>query len=234
MNMPIFYVEKNKNGGVKGKLAFALLDYLLNDGKRGLPLESDTSNPDVYNAHHQHENGMAVCKDMDLDISDGWTKPVNAADEFLGHCLVIHSAARSNTGIAKYGSTLRETLAELNRSLVTFWVINRQRDSVGLLPGLLNAFPHVLIHVCRNLHCGEPKKFELYSKSKSREIIERKGRTLDFSDLGDRVADKLYSGRMSIKRLWRNCPSDIARSCVAGKTPVRKYSAQFSMRCNHG
>ena len=81
---------------------------------------------------------------------------VNATDECPGHCLVINSAARSNTGIAKYGSTLRETLAELNRNFVTFWVINRQRDSVELLRGFLNVFPDALIHVCRNLYFGSP------------------------------------------------------------------------------
>lgn len=206
MNMPIFYVGGSKGGVGKSKLAFALIDYLLDDGKQVLLLESDTSNPDVYKAHHQHANGMLVCKEIDLDISDGWIELVNAADEFPDHCLVINSAARSNTGIAKYGSTLRETLAELNRNLVTFWVINRQRDSVELLRGFLNVFPDALIHVCRNLYFGSPEKFELYNRSKSREIIERKGRTLDFSDLGDRVADKLYSGRMPIKKALEELP----------------------------
>ena len=88
----------------------------------------------------------------------------------------------------------------MNRELITFWVINRQRDSVELLRGFLNVFPDALVHVCRNLYFGSPEKFERYNTSKSREIIEGKGRTLDFPDLGDRVADKLYSGRMPIKK----------------------------------
>ena len=107
MNMPIFYVEGNKEGNRLGYFR-------------------------------------------------RWIELVNATDEFPGHCLVINSAARSNTGIAKYGSTLRETLAELNRNFVTFWVINRQRDSVELLRGFLNVFPDALIHVCRNLYFGSP------------------------------------------------------------------------------
>ena len=72
MNMAIFYVGGSKGGVGKSKLTFALIDYLLNDGKQVVLLESDTSNPDVYKAHHQHENGMLVCKEIDLDISDGW------------------------------------------------------------------------------------------------------------------------------------------------------------------
>ena len=47
MNMPIFYVGGSKGGVGKSKLTFALIDYLLDDGKQVLLLESDTSNPDV-------------------------------------------------------------------------------------------------------------------------------------------------------------------------------------------
>lgn len=204
--MPICYVEGSKGGVGKSKLDFALINYLLDDEKQGLLLESDTSNPNVYKAHHQHESGMLVCKEIDLDISDGWIELVNATDELPDHCLEINSAARSNISIAEYGSTLSETLAELNRNLVTFWVINRQRDSVELLRAFLNVFPAALIHVCRNLYFGSSEKFELYNRSKSRKIIERKGRTLDFPDLGDSVADKLYSGRMPIKKALEELP----------------------------
>lgn len=199
MNAPILYVGGSKGGVGKSKLAFALIDYLTEKENKILLLETDTSNPDVYKAHHPHENGNLVCKIADLDVPEGWIELVNVADEHPEHIVVINSAARSNTGIEKYGAMLRETLGELNRELVTFWVINRQRDSIELLRGFLNAFPDALVHVCRNLYFGEPEKFALYNESKAREIIERKGLTLDFPDLADRVADKLYSGRIPIK-----------------------------------
>ena len=199
MNAPILYVGGSKGGVGKSKLAFALIDYLTEKENKILLLETDTSNPDVYKAHHPHENGNLVCKIPDLDVPEGWIELVNVADEHPEHIVVINSAARSNTGIEKYGAMLRETLGELNRELVTFWVINRQRDSIELLRGFLNAFPDALVHVCRNLYFGEPEKFALYNESKAREIIERKGLTLDFPDLADRVADKLYSGRIPIK-----------------------------------
>ena len=206
MNAPIFYVGGSKGGVGKSKLSFALIDYLLADGKKVLALETDTSNPDVYKAHHPHENDNLICKLADLDISDGWIELVNIADEFPEHFLVVNSAARSNSGIEKYGITLRETLGELNRKLVTFWVINRQRDSIELLRGFLNAFPDALIHVCRNIYFGNPEKFELYNGSKTRKHIEEKGMTLDFPDLGDRVADKLYSGRLPIQAALAELP----------------------------
>ena len=206
MNAPILYVGGSKGGVGKSKLAFALIDYLTEKENKILLLETDTSNPDVYKAHHPYENGNLVCKIADLDVPEGWIELVNVADEHPGHIVVINSAARSNTGIEKYGAMLRETLGELNRELVTFWVINRQRDSIELLRGFLNAFPDALVHVCRNMYFGEPEKFALYNESKAREIIERKGLTLDFPDLADRVADKLYSGRVPIKAALAEMP----------------------------
>lgn len=199
MNENIFYVGGSKGGVGKSKLSFALIDYLLDGGKKVLVLETDTANPDVYKAHHPHESENMVCKIADLDTSTGWVELVNFAADFPDHCLVINSAARSNKGIAKYGATLRETLQELDRNLVTFWMINRQRDSVELLRSFLNSFPDSLVNVCRNLYFGSPEKFETYNTSKARTHIEKNGKTLDFPDLGDRVADKLYSGRIPIR-----------------------------------
>lgn len=206
MNAPIFYVGGSKGGVGKSKMSFALIDYLLEAGKKILLLETDTSNPDVFKAHKPHENDSLICKVSDLDVSEGWIALVNLADEFPEHIVVINSAARSNTGIEKYGAMLRETLSELNRDLVTFWIVNRQRDSVELLRGFLNAFPDARVHVCRNLYFGKPEAFELYNDSKARTIIEKKGMTLDFPDLADRVADKIYSGRVPVKAALAEFP----------------------------
>lgn len=196
---PIIYIGGSKGGVGKSKVSFALIDYLLNDGKKVLLLETDTSNPDVYKAHHAHEDLGVLSKKVDLDISEGWIELVNVADEFSEYTIVINSAARSNTGIEKYSGTLRETLVELQRKLITFWVINRQRDSLELLRGFLNAFPDAKVHVLRNLHFGLEEKFDLYNASVTREKIEKKGGlSLCFPDLADRVADKLYSERIPI------------------------------------
>lgn len=198
MNAPIYYVGGSKGGVGKSKIAFALIDYLIGKEKKVLLLETDTSNPDVLKAHHAHENDNLVCRLADLDVAEGWIELVNVADAFPEHVMVINSAARSNSGIEKYGAMLRETLVDLNRRLVTFWAVNRQRDSVELLRGFLNAFPDALVHVCRNMYFGAPEKFEIYNDSKSRKLIEQKGLTLDFPDLADRVADKIYSGRIPV------------------------------------
>jgi hypothetical protein len=90
--------------------------------------------------------------------------------------------------------------------LTAFWVINRQRDSIELLRSFVDVFPEARVHVCRNLYFGEAEKFELYNESKTRKAVEEKGLTLDFPALANRVADKLYSGRMTIQKALAELP----------------------------
>jgi hypothetical protein len=56
-----------------------------------------------------------------------------------------------------------------------------------------------MTHVVRNGYFGAPDKFTLYQESQLRKAIETKGRSLDFPDLADRVADELRSQRISIR-----------------------------------
>jgi hypothetical protein len=206
MNTPVLYVGGCKGGVGKSMVASALVDYLSAREKNVLLLETDNANPDVYKAHLPHENAALICKPVNLDFAEGWIELVNFCDENPGHVAVVNSAARSNTGMEKYGATLKETLGELQRELTAFWVINRQRDSIELLRSFLDVFPEARMHVCRNLYFGEAEKFELYNTSKTRKNIEQKGVTLDFPSLADRVADKLYSGRLTIQTALADLP----------------------------
>jgi hypothetical protein len=120
--------------------------------------------------------------------------------------------------------------------LTAFWVINRQLDSVELLRSFLAVFPEALVHVCRNLHFGEANRFELYNESKTRKGIEQKGRTLDFPELANRVADKLYSDRLPIweaqaglplgdraeLKRWRLCCGEMFDQVLALERPAEQ------------
>ena len=52
-------------------MSFALIDNLCDGEKMVLLLESDTSDPEVYKAHFPHAEDGLVCKDVDLDNTDG-------------------------------------------------------------------------------------------------------------------------------------------------------------------
>ena len=117
-----------------------------------------------------------------------------------GHAVVVNTAARNNDGVGRYGETLTATLSELERNLVTLWVINWQKDSLELLADYLQAVPDGVVHVLRNAYFGEDRKYERYNNSGVRKVVEGKGgKSLTFPDVADRVAEQLYSARMPIE-----------------------------------
>lgn len=202
----IIMVGGSKGGTGKSTVCSAVLDYLESQGKEPVLIETDTANPDVYKAHKI--SGLTTA--IELDTSEGWIDLVNFADKTRGRPLVINTAARNLTAVTKFGKTLESTLGELDRELITLWTINRQRDSLELMADYLETLPvsdrHVL-HVVRNLYFGEPEKFQLYNDSESRKRVESAGgKTIDFPDLADRVADDLVTKRLTIKRASEELP----------------------------
>lgn len=201
----------------------AIVDYLLEQGESVLLIESDTSNPDVWKAY----KGETECELVNLDEADGWINLVNLCYSKPNSIVVINTAARNNKGVSAYGETLNSTLAELDRKLVTLWVINRQRDSLELLKEYMEAIPNSAIHVVRNGHFGEEKKFELYNSSKIRKSIEGSGgKSLTFPDLADRVADDIYSNRLSIAAAIKQLPIGNRAELLRWRSEVKKVLAE--------
>lgn len=198
------YISGGSKGGVgKSIQSIALVDALKSRGEKPLLIESDTSNPDVWKMYKDEIEGVT----LDLDDADGWIDLVNLCDQHPEHCVVVNTAARNNRGVAAYGATLNSTLPELKRELVTFWIINRQRDSLELLLDYMEALPASRTHVVRNSYFGEERKFELYQGSKIRQKVEDAGGlSLTFPDLADRVSDDIYSKRLSIERAMQELP----------------------------
>ncbi|MFL9903331.1 protein mobD [Paraburkholderia fungorum] len=200
----IIYLIGGSKGGVgKSLVTMATVDYLQEKGEDVLLIESDTSNPDVWKAYKDSTKTELV----DLDEADGWVQLVNLCDSNRDSVVVVNTAARNNKGVSAYGETLNSTLAELERKLVTLWVINRQRDSLELLKEYMDSIPNAAIHVVRNGYFGEERKFELYNGSNLRTAVEeRGGKSVNFPDLADRVSDDIYSKRMSISVASKELP----------------------------
>ena len=185
----VFYVGGSKGGVGKSLFSFALVDYLLNRNANVLLVDTDTDNPDVFKAHKELALPNLLCR-------------LNCLDD----AVVINAAARTKTSTASHGDIMKQALREMRRELVVFWIINRHRDSIELLHSFQEVFTDVPIHVCRNLYFGEARRFDMYNSSKAREAVEKNGRTLDFPAVGNRVADWLYSRRMSIRAAQTEMP----------------------------
>ena len=206
MNTPMYYVGGSKGGVGKSLFSFALVDYLLQQEKNVLLVDTDTDNPDVYKAHNSLELPNLFCLMNALDDADGWAELLDTVQNYPEHTVVINAAARTKTSTASYGDIMQGALQEMQRELVVFWIINRHRDSIELLHSFQQAFPGVTVHVCRNMFFGEPQRFDLYNNSKARDAVEKAGKTLDFPAVASRVADWLYSKRMSIRAAHPEMP----------------------------
>lgn len=215
----IYLVGGSKGGVGKSMVTMAVVDLLVSMGESVLLIESDTSNPDVWKTYKEEVDTELV----DLDQADGWIELVNLCESKPESVVVINTAARNNAGVSSYGETLNSTLAELKRKLVTLWVINRQRDSLELLKGYMDAIPNADVHVVRNGHAGEEKKFELYNESKLRKDVEgRGGKSVTFPDLADRVSDDLYSKRLPIVKALTELPLGNRAELLRWRGEVKK------------
>jgi len=195
MNAPIVFVSGSKGGVGKSITSMAVLDYLITEHKFLKLIESDKSNPDVWNSYSRTIESEGV----DLDDVEGWIQLVNVCDAQPFKAVVVNTPARNNAGVRLHGAILRDSLKELGRPLVTLWVINRQRDSLELLKEYLELMPDGVIHVVKNGYFGEERKFELYEKSPLHESIQHQnGKSLFLPDLADRVTDELYTKRITL------------------------------------
>ena len=199
----LYFIAGGKGGVGKSIVSMLLIDFLTQFlKKKVLLIESDTSNPDVGKTFVNNEDVEVIF--LPLDDADGWIELVNYSAESEKD-IVINSAARSIEAIEKFSGTLTGSLEELHRNLTSFLVINRQRDSIELLKRYMDVVPGEL-HVVRNTFYGAPEKFELFNHSKTKIEAEKRGATIDCPDLADRVADDLYSGRLSIAKAALEMP----------------------------
>ncbi len=189
----VYWVGGAKGGVGKSMVSIGLIDFLRQTADPVL-IETDIKNPDVAKAHM---NEIRV-ESLVLADQDGWVELLNYCAG-AGGPVVINSAAGADE---KQGiDALEESLESVGKKLVVLWVINRQRDSVELLRDFMGSIKNAEVHVVRNLYFGAEHKFELFNDSETRKTIEeRGGKIFNFPEIADRIANELYSKRISIKK----------------------------------
>ncbi len=206
MSHPIFLVGGGKGGVGKSMLSMALLDHLRAGENAPLLIETDTSAPDVWKAYKGDVESLCV----DLEQRDGWLELLDALDRHAETAIVINTKAANQAGLRRFGGMLVEAVRQQDRKLVALWVIDRKRDGLELLGGFLDTLAkdaRVEVHVVRNLYWGDEAKFDMYNGSELRKEIERRGgRTLNFPDVADRVAEAINRDRMPIHKARETLP----------------------------
>ncbi len=202
MGKPVYMVSGSKGGVGKSIVSMSLTHYFTRRGENLLLVDADTANPDVGKAYGKTVETVYI----NLDEKDGWMDLANLLAEHPDETVVINTPARSGEGVRLYGMLLTESMQELDRKLVTLWVINSQRDSLQLLKEYLDTVNGGTTHVMRNLYHGPERKFELYNGSKIRTAVEAQGKTFNFPEVADRISDQLHSERLTIQKVIEIAP----------------------------
>lgn len=187
------YVIGNDKGGVgKSLTAMGLIDYLLQQGEKPFLVECDTANPDVWKAYGKTIDSATIS----LDDLEGWLALLDHCATEREQTIVINQGARSKVSIERFGDRLLEGLQRLDSELITFWVINPQRDSLELLKDYAAYLPGTTIHIVRNEYFAPADRFVEYNESKTRIALEAKGGcTLTLPALASRVTSQLYGNQ---------------------------------------
>jgi hypothetical protein len=225
----IFFVGGCKGGVGKTFVSLALIDYLQDKNYLVNAIETDNTNPEILKIFKNCPDSRVPVRQYDLTAANGWVDLVNFISTIDNDPIVINTAAGNNGSVDSYGGILEEALEDLNKKLVTLWVINRQKDSLGLLllfMKIFSNFNNTSIYIVRNNYFGNAEQFELYNNSKLRKDFEAKGwATIDFPDVADRVADDIYSNSISIKQALAKMP-------IGNRAELKRwrnvYSAAFS------
>jgi cellulose biosynthesis protein BcsQ len=152
MRDTIFYVGGGKGGVGKSMVSITLIQFLIDrygDSKTIYLIETDESNPD---AGRIYKGKIPVANAILDENPKGWLLTANLVEKSRDTLFVINSAARSNMGIRKNGRNLISVLesGKVPYNFVTFWPINRQKDSVSLLEDFLEHISFGSVYHMRN------------------------------------------------------------------------------------
>jgi hypothetical protein len=200
---PVLYVGGGKGGVGKSLMAMATVDFLLAAKKKVHLVETDTSAPDVYKTYKDECESTQV----NLTEKEGWMELGNLIGSTPASTFVVNTAAANHMGVRDFGTILSRVVQGMKRRLIVLWMIDRKRESMELLTHFLESIPEAELHVVRNMYLGTEKKFELYNTSKLKTSIEAKGgKSLNFSDLADRVTDVMNRERWTIEQAIGKLP----------------------------
>ena len=200
MTQPIFLVGGGKRRRRQEHCVDGKLDFLIGGADPPLLIETDTSAPDVWKAYRSEIESHCV----DLEQKDGWLEMLEVIGRNAATRIVINTKAANQLGLRKFGGMLLEGVRQQDRKLVVLWVIDRKRDGLELLASFIETLAideRVVVHAVRNLYWGDDAKFDMFNGSDLKKNIEtRGGKTVDFPDVADRVAESLNKSRLPIHK----------------------------------
>jgi hypothetical protein len=162
----IYFSHGEKGGCGKSMTALLALETLYaGQGPANLvAIETDTSNPD-FGRKAKFLDGLQL-EFCNLRDQSGWNELVDLIERAGEDASIIINLPSQVALWATEIELVRDALADMGASVVVFWTINRQRDSVTLLEKAIgetgDAFRWIVV---KNLYFGTPEKFEIFDIS---------------------------------------------------------------------
>jgi len=187
MSIHVFHGDK---GGVgKSFASFAFGDWLIADrGTVPLVVDADMRNADVARLFA----GVAPTRQVDLRDHDGWIELASLLHEASETEILISLPAGIGDILDREAADWLDSMRELDRDVVLYWVINRTADSVNLLRSALQTFQgraRAMV-VIKNLFFGDADRFRRWNDSKTRQAFcDAGGVEIELPDLHERIAD---------------------------------------------
>jgi hypothetical protein len=202
----IIMVGGSKGGVGKSTVAVSIIENYIAEKLPVAVIETDTSNPDVGKIYGGVDD--IALESFDLDEKEGWLALTDFIEKTPGETdIIINTAARNNLTVQEYGPLLNDNLAELKRELITFWPINRHRDSVELLLKYLAVMTNAKTYVLYNLFYGTKDKFNIYNNSGTFKNVKAKGGdSFEFPELAYRVTDIMANEREAPHKILDKMP----------------------------
>jgi hypothetical protein len=217
----IIIVGGSKGGTGKSMVAISFIENYIMQKFPLAVIETDTSNPDVGKIYAGIDE--ITLESFDLDEKEGWLALIDFTEKLSSDTdILISTAARNNLSIQEYGPILNENLKELNRELITFWPINRHRDSVELLVKYLSVMTNTKIFVLYNLFYGTKDQFNVYNDSATFKNVKASGGdSFEFPELAYRVTDIMSNERKAPHKIMNEMPIGTRIECTRWLNEVK-------------
>lgn len=224
---PLFLVTAAKGGVGKSLMALTLIDLLLTSGKPPLYIETDPTTPDVYRCLRRDWIDtldrplpgvlLATCR---LTERAGWLDLVDLLDAHRDRWVVVNTPPGLDRALVAHGALLRDSLGELQRELVTLWMLDHLPHSVRKLDAHVALFAGTVVHAVRNEMFGDVASFEHYNDSVVRQRIESAGGTsMTLPAMESSLTDAIYNRRLAISDALERLP-------LGGRVAMRQWRAR--------
>jgi hypothetical protein len=192
----IYIIGSSKSGAGKSLVTMALLDYFDWNGQDCFLVETDPTCTDVHRSY-QHIPFIV----LNLASKLGEIALIDLCDEHRDKVIIVNATAESITGIEKYSQDLIANLTNLNRNLITFWMLDRLKSSLKPLERYVRVMNGTIVHTVLNNFFGNKARFRPYSQSKLKTIIEQTGQTLILEQLEQSLCNRIFDNNSLIENL---------------------------------